>query len=342
MKEFLVTLANGQDLTETMAQEAMHQMMSGQASAVHMASYLSLLHAKGETVEELLGSVRAMRDHAVAFPSYTVDAIDTCGTGGDHSGTFNISTAASFVLAAGGQHVVKHGNRASSSQTGSADVLQALDIPLDLEPEMAKVALEETGFCFLFAQAYHPAMKHVGPIRKELGFRTMFNVLGPLTNPARPRVQVLGTPSLSIAKKMAYVLSKLNMEHALVLHAADGLDELSTAAPTYIFEVLGDRVESYTLTPHDFGLPFHDLATIQGGHAAHNAEILRRVFAGEKGAMRDVVVMNAAAGFYATGAVSSFLQGARRAEQLIDQGLVQQKLHEVSSFRRRAMEGMLA
>ncbi len=342
MKEILLALSRGENLSEPTAQDAMHQMMSGTASPAQIAAYLTLLQVKGETIEELTGSARAMRDHAIQLVLPYDDVIDTCGTGGDHSGTFNISTAASFVLAAGSIRVAKHGNRAASSLTGSADVLAELGVAIDLTPLQAKRCLDETGFCFLFAQSYHPAMKHVAPIRKELGFRTMFNFLGPLTNPAQPKYQVLGTPSVDVAEKMARVLAALDCQRALVVHAEDGLDELSITGMSHVFEVNEGTVHPYNVTPADFGLKTHPLHAIAGGIPEENAAIIRHVFQGEKGARRDVVVMNAAAGFYVAKKVSSYQEGARLAERLIDEGKAAQKLHEVCVFSQSVAEGLLA
>lgn len=342
MKDILLALSRGENLSEPAAQDAMHQMMSGSASPAQIAAYLTLLQVKGETIEELTGSVRAMRDHAIQLALPYDNVIDTCGTGGDHAGTFNISTAASFVLAAGSVRVAKHGNRAASSLTGSADVLAELGVAIDLTPLQAKRCLDETGFCFLFAQSYHPAMRYVAPIRKELGFRTMFNFLGPLTNPASPKFQVLGTPSVEVAEKMASVLAALGCQRALVVHAQDGLDELSIAGMSYVYEVNQGTVQSYNVTPADFGLQSHPLQAIAGGDSAENADIIRQIFQGEKGARRNVVVMNAAAGFYAAKQVTSYLEGARLAERLIDEGTAAQKLHEVCAFSQSVTEGLLA
>jgi len=297
-----------------------------------VTAYLTLLRANGETIEELTGSARAMRTHALPVMVDADGLIDTCGTGGDHSGTFNISTAAAFVAAAAGVRVAKHGNRAASSLTGSADVLDALGITTSLTPDQAARCLQETGFCFLFAQAYHPAMKHVAAIRRELGYRTMFNVLGPLTNPAHPKRQVLGTPSVEIAEKMAHVLAALGTEHALVVHAADGLDEISIAAPTRVFEVRGQTIESYAVTPETFAVARHSLADIKGQDAAHNADIIRRVLGGEMGARRDVVVINAAAALYVAGVSATLQDGAIAAQQLLDDGRASATLERIVSF----------
>lgn len=332
MKAFIDQLARGEHLTEAQAEAAMHAMMEGTASPVMIAAYLTLLRTLGETIEELTGSARAMRAHALPVVVDPTGLVDTCGTGGDHSGTFNISTAASFVAASGGVRVAKHGNRAASSLTGSADVLEALGITTSLTPAQAARCLEETGFCFLFAQTYHPAMKHVAPIRRELGYRTMFNVLGPLTNPASPQRQVLGTPSGEIAQKMASVLAALGTEHALVVHAADGLDEISIAAPTRVFEVRGNTVESYAITPETFGVARHTLDDIRGGDAVQNAEMIERILNGQPGAARDVVVINAAAALYVAGRAPTLADGATLAQQLIDDGAARKTLTRIVDF----------
>lgn len=340
MKALIDLLARGERLSEEQAETAMHAMMQGDVSPVLIAAYLTLLRTGGETIEELTGSARAMRAHALPVPVDSAGLIDTCGTGGDHSGTFNISTAAAFVAAAGGVRVAKHGNRAASSQTGSADVLDALLVATDLTPAQAARCLEDTGFCFLFAQSYHPAMKHVAPIRRELGYRTMFNVLGPLTNPAAPKRQVLGTPSVEIAQKMAHVLAALGVEHALVVHAADGLDEISIAAPTRVFEVRATAIESYAVTPETFGVDRHALSAITGGDAAHNAAIIRSVLEGERGARRDVVVINAAAALYVAGVASSLAEGSVMAQRLLDNGEASATLSRIIDFSRSLSDGV--
>lgn len=333
MKEILLALARGDNLSQETAEQAMHLVMGGEATAAQTAAYLTLLRQKGETVDELTGSARAMRGHArEASTGFDGPIVDTCGTGGDGAGTFNISTASAFVAAAAGLKVAKHGNRAASSRAGSADVLGSLGVAIDLSPESAAKSLAETGFCFLFAQAYHPAMKYVAPIRRELGFRTMFNILGPLTNPARPARQVLGTPDRETAQKIAQVLARLGVEHALVLHSSDGLDEISPAAATHVFEVRGVQIAEFDVDPAVFGLSRHDLAGIRGGDAGDNAGIIRAIFDGATGAPRDVVVMNAAAALYVGGAAGSLREGARLAESLIDEGRVRAKLAQVAAF----------
>ncbi|KYP80514.1 hypothetical protein AYJ22_02420 [Ferroacidibacillus organovorans] len=331
VKNLLLHLANGQNLTLEEARTAMNHIMRGEGTHAQMAAYLTLLKQKGETVTELTGSALAMREHALEVILEERETLDMCGTGGDHSGTFNISTAASFILAADGVPVAKHGNRASSSQTGSADVLEALGINISLEPSAALESLRQHNFCFLFAQAYHPAMKHVAPVRRDLGFRTMFNILGPLTNPAHPAYQVLGTPDDAIAEKMAHTLLNLGVKRAFVIHAADGLDEFSISAPTRVFDVHSSRVTSYDVSPSDFGLTTAPREAILGGDAIKNAGIVRTIFEGEKGARRDVVVMNAAAGFLVMGRVKTFAEGARRAEAILDEGRALQKLIDLQN-----------
>lgn len=328
MKEILLKLANGNHLTEYEAEQTMNTIMAGSASPAQIAAYLTLLQARGETIAELLGSARAMRDHALPL---TVQGtiVDTCGTGGDGAGTFNISTAAALVASAGGVSIVKHGNRAASSLAGSADVLAALGVTIDMNPRAAEKCVEEIGICFLFAQAYHPAMKHVAPIRKELGYRTMFNILGPLTNPARPKRQVLGTPNTEIARKMAHVLASLGSEHALVVTSEEGLDEISISGMTYLFEVKDHSVRESTLRPSDVHLSEYPLEGIRGGTPDHNAQIIEAVFAGERGPTRDVVVINAAAAFYVAGKVTTLDDGARLAEKMIDSGAASHKLREL-------------
>ncbi len=328
MKDILLKLSKGNHLTENEAEDAMNAMMNGSVTPAQIAAYLTLLQARGETIAELVGSARAMRDHALQL-SVEGNIVDTCGTGGDGTGTFNISTAAAIVAAAGGVPVVKHGNRAASSLAGSADVLSALGVTIEMRPHVAAKCLAETGICFLFAQAYHPAMKHVAPIRKELGFRTMFNILGPLTNPARPKRQVLGTPSIEIGRKMAHVLALLDCEHALVVTSDDGMDEISISGMSYLFEVRDHTVRESTLRPSDVDLHKSPLEAVRGGTPEQNARMIEKIFTGEQGAKRDIVVINAAAAFYVAGVVTSLQAGARLAERMIDSGSAADKLRNL-------------
>ncbi len=341
MRDILTRLANGDELTEQDAESAMHAMMDGTASPVQVAAYLTLLRARGETIGELTGSARAMRDRALPM-AVQPGVIDTCGTGGDGAGTFNISTAAAIVAAAGGVAVVKHGNRAASSLSGSADVLDALGVAIEMSPQAAAECLAETGICFLFAQAYHPAMKHVAPIRRELGYRTMFNFLGPLTNPARPKRQVLGAPNAAIAQKMAHVLGALGSEHALVVSSVDGLDEIAVSGPTRVYEVRREQVSEWTIQPSDMGLSQYPLTAVRGGDPAANAAAVRAIFAGETGARRDIVVANAAAAFYVAGRATDLTTGARLAERIIDDGRAAGKLAQLAAYSQRLANGVSA
>jgi anthranilate phosphoribosyltransferase len=339
MKEILLSLWRGEDLTDEQAHSMMERMMSGAATVVETTAYLTLLAQKGETVQELYGSARAMRSFAVSLQT-SGPVLDTCGTGGDHSGSFNISTAAAIVAAAGGCKVAKHGNRAASSQTGSADVLAALGVPLDLSPEQSAACLEDVGFCFLFAQSYHPAMKHVAPIRRELGYRTVFNMLGPLTNPAHPEMQVIGAPSADIARKMAHALALLGTRHALVVHSLDGLDELSVSAPTRVYEVLNDRVRTYDTSPEAVGLARYGRDEIKGGDAAYNADLIRNIFQGKRGATRDVVAFNAGAALYLCDKADDLATGVQLACELIDSGAAASALDRI--MQRHAREAVSA
>ena len=342
MKELLIKLANGHNLSESEAEQAMHLMMDGSASPVEISAYLTLLRSKGETIPELTGSARAMRDHALLVSAAQEALVDTCGTGGDNAGTFNISTAAAIVAAASGVPVAKHGNRAASSQSGSADVLEALGVAIELTPVQAEACLRQTGISFLFAQAFHPAMKQVAPVRRALGFRTMFNILGPLTNPARPMRQVLGTPSREIAEKMANVLLNLGMEHAFVVHSEDGLDELSIAGRTHVYEVKSGQLTYYSLTPADFGLDSAPLEEVKGGTPKDNARIVLRVLTGEMGAARDIVVMNAAAAIYVSGLSGTLLSAASIAKAAIDSGAAASTLERLKNVSQRLVEGISA
>ncbi|MCY0869403.1 MAG: anthranilate phosphoribosyltransferase [Firmicutes bacterium] len=339
MKEILLSLSRGQDLTEEQARMMMERMMNGSATAVETTAYLTLLAQKGETVQEIYGSASAMRRFSVSLQTSGV-ILDTCGTGGDHSGSFNISTAAAIVAAAGGCKVAKHGNRAASSQTGSADVLAALGVPLDLTPEQSSACLEDVGFCFLFAQSYHPAMKHVAPIRRELGYRTVFNMLGPLTNPARPDVQVIGAPSPDIAHKLAHALALLGTRHALVVHSQDGLDELSVSAPTRVYEVLNDRVRTFDTSPAEVGLSIYGPEQIKGGDAAYNADLIRSIFHGRRGAPREIVAFNAGAALYVCDKAQDLRDGVQMACELIDSGAAADALDRIA--HRHAREAVSA
>ncbi len=303
----------GQSLPQEQADAAMEAMMSGQAPPAQVAALLTALRIKGETVDEIAGMARGMRNKALAvkLPN-NIEALDTCGTGGDHSGTFNISTAAAFVVASAGQPVAKHGNRAATSQCGSADVLEALGARIDLAPDAVTRCVRATGFGFMFAPTYHPAMKYVAPVRREIGFRTVFNILGPLTNPAGVKKQVLGVAEAALVRPMAEALLLLGVERALVVHGEDGVDEISLSAPTRVAEVHGatTQITEYTLTPAELDLPTVPREALKGGDAKTNAIILRGVLAGEiSDARADVVCLNAGAALFVAGKAASLRDG---------------------------------
>ena len=338
MKSLIEKIDAGSDLSRTEAETAMEEILSGRAVEDSIVALLSALRTKGETVAELVGFARAMRRHAVPiFEDATRPhelLVDTAGTGGDASGTFNISTAAAFVAAGAGVRVAKHGNRSISSKCGSADVLEALGISLDVPPERIGAAICEIGIGFLFAPAMHTAMRHAMPARRRLG-RTAFNLLGPLTNPAGARAQVVGVFSDKVVEKIALVLSELGVERAFVVHGAGGLDEISLAGETIVGEVRNNTVRMYEVTPEDFGLERAPLEAIAGGDTMHNAGLIRAIFSGEKGPRRDIVVANAAAAIVAAGSAADFLEGAQLAAASIDSGAARRKLEALSAFTPR-------
>jgi anthranilate phosphoribosyltransferase len=301
----------------------MLEILEVKATPAQIASYLSFLAFRGETSEEIVGSVKAMREKMARINADGLNAIDVCGTGGDHQGTFNISTTAALVLAGGGVVVAKHGNRAASSQCGSAEVLETLGVKLDPSPRIVEKCLREAKVAFLFAPHYHPAMKNVGPIRKELGVRTIFNILGPMSNPASVLRQVVGVFDLGKAKLMAEVLVKAGSERVITLHSREGLDEVSCAGPTLLFEASkgkkdGVELKEMEIDPELFGLKRHNLAELKGSDAVTNAKIVMEILEGEKGSRRDAVLMNAAVGFYVAGKCPTVKEGRGLAEESID------------------------
>jgi anthranilate phosphoribosyltransferase len=316
---FLHRVACGEDLSPAEAHQAMGVLLEGGTSDALVAGFLVALRMKGETAHELAGFALAMREKAV-FVDAGPDVIDIVGTGGDGAGTFNISTVAALVLAGAGAHVAKHGNRAISGRVGSADVLETLGVRIAMTPEEATRAVREIGLGFLFAPNLHPAMKHVQPVRRELRMRTVFNLLGPLANPARAQVQVIGAPSPEYARIMAEALSELGTGHSLVVHGQDGLDEISTSSPTDVYEVWAGRVEKHEWTPEDFGVPSASLSDLAGGDAGDNAKITLDILHGEKGAKRDIVLVNAAAALLAAGMAGDLREGVNKAAESIDSG----------------------
>jgi anthranilate phosphoribosyltransferase len=326
----------GGDLTREAAEAAMEEILTGRATDAQIAGLLTALRMKGETVDELVGFARAMRRHATAiFPNGAPAAmklVDTCGTGGDAAGTFNVSTAAAFVVAGAGVRVAKHGNRSISSRCGSADVLEALGVRLDLPAERVRAAIEQVGIGFLFAPAVHTAMKHAMRARRELRLRTVFNLLGPLTNPAGAKAQVVGVFQRGYTELLAQALAELGVERAFVVHGLDGLDEISLSGETQIAELRDGTVRSYTVVPEDFGLRRAPLEAVAGGDAEQNARIIRRVLKGELGPPREIVMANAAAALVAAGRASDWVEGVRLAEHAIDSGAAQTKLEHLVKF----------
>jgi anthranilate phosphoribosyltransferase len=326
----------GEFLSGVEAEALMEELLSGRLETPGIVRLLTALNTRPVRKEELAGFARVMRRHATrvftegeALPG---NMVDTCGTGGDASGTFNISTAAAIVAAAAGARVAKHGNRASSSRTGSADVLEALGVRIDLPfPEYGR-AIREIGIGFLFAQAAHTAARHAAPARKQIGVRTVFNLLGPLTNPAGAQAQVLGVPSADVIDVVAETLAELGVERAFVVHGEGGLDEISLAGGTQIAELRGGSVRRFILTPEDFGVKRAPIGALLGGDATENATLIRNILDGELGPRRDIVVVNAAAALVAAGIAADFRDGVRLAEAAIDSGAAEQKLKELALF----------
>ena len=309
----------------------MNEIMSGEASDVQKSAYLTALTMKGETIDEITGSAEEMRNHAVQL-SHEGDVLEIVGTGGDKSDSFNISTTSSLVIASAGVPVAKHGNRAASSKSGAADVLESLGVNITISPQKSAELLQNIGICFLFAQSYHTAMKYVGPIRKELGIRTIFNILGPLANPASANLQVMGVYDESLVEPLAKVLSNLGVKRALVVYGQDRLDEISASAETSVCEVKDGTFKSYTISPEQFGLTRCKKEELTGGTPDENAAITKAVLAGEQGARRTAVVLNAGAGLYVAGKADSIEAGVRLAEELIDSGKAEKKLEEFVKY----------
>lgn len=323
ISEAIQKLVVKQDLTYNEAYEVINEIMSGNTTAVQTAAFLAALSTKStktETIEEIAGCAAAMREHATRV-ELPVPVLEIVGTGGDKAGTFNISTTAAFIIAAGGVKVAKHGNRAASSKSGTADCQEALGINIVQDPEMCARLIDEVGMCFFFAQHYHAAMKYVGPIRKELGFRTVFNILGPLTNPASPEYMLLGVYSDALVEPLARVLTTLGVKRGMVLYGTEGLDELSSVSDTLICEFGDGNYKTYTLTPEEFGFIRGTKADLTGGTPQDNAAITLDILEGHThGARRDTVVLNAAAAFYIAGRVNTIAEGVALAQELIDSG----------------------
>ncbi len=331
-QQALARLVSGSGLSSSEMEHLFGRLMDGELDDSFKAALLVALAMKGESAEEVAGAAAAMRRRVVRVPTERDNVVDTCGTGGDGKGTFNISTAAALTAAAAGVPVAKHGNRAVSSRSGSADVLAALGVTIDLSPERSALSLQQVGIAFLFAPKHHPAMREVMPVRNSLGIRTIFNVLGPLTNPAGARRQVVGVYSERLVDLVADVLARLGSEHALVVHGADGLDELTTTGPTRVAEVRDGRVESYDVTPETFGLERVPLAALAGGEPQKNAERMMAVLAGDPGPLADITAFNAGAAIHVAGLAESLAEGVERAQQTLSSGEACHKLEELRAF----------
>jgi len=332
IKEAISKIILRKDLDHYEAKQSMDEIMSGNSKPSQIGAFLIALRMKGETVDEITGFAESMREKANRLNIDPQYAIDTCGTGGDGGKTFNISTAVAIIAAAGGVKVAKHGNRASSSKSGSADVLKELGVEIEMEPQMVKAEIEQVGFGFLFAQKYHTAMKYVADVRRELGTRTIFNVLGPITNPAFVKGQLLGVYDKALVHPIAEVLLNLGCERAMVVHGEDGLDEITTTSRTFVSEVKDGKIRDYTIDPIDFGIPYANLEEIAGGDPQMNAAIIKDIFEGKDGAKRDIVVLNAAAALYVGKAVENLKDGISMAESILDSGLAREKLDQIIKF----------
>ena len=318
------------DLTEQEARSAMEEIMAGHATDAQIAAFLVALRMKGETAPELIGFARVMRERAERFwEGEALPVLDTAGTGGDRSGTFNISTAAAFVAAAAGVRVAKHGNRSATSKCGSADVMEALGIDIQMPIDRLRTAISEVGIGFLFAQRFHTSMKHVMPTRTQLKVRTVFNILGPLANPASACFQVVGVSAPEIMELMGNTLLGLGLRHAFVVHGANGMDEVSIASRTYIVELRDGELRQFIMSPEDFGITPAKIEAILGGDAAENAKIVESIFRGEPGARRDVVLLNSAPALVAGGVAKTWKEGIRLAAESIDSGAALKKLEEL-------------
>ncbi len=331
IREAISMLVEGKSLSTDQAAQVMNEIMEGEVTPAQFGAFVTALRLKGETVEEIAGLVKVMR--AKAIPVLIKEpVIDVVGTGGDGKNTFNISTAAAFVVAGAGLKVAKHGNRAASSQSGAADVLEALGVKFDLNAEQVQKSVEEVGIGFMFAPAFHPAMKYAGPPRREIGIRTVFNIIGPLTNPAGARTYLLGVAETSLVEKLALVLQSLDCEHALVVHGEDGLDEITLTGKSQVCELKDGKIHTYTIDPGDFGLVKASLDALKGGTAEENATLLRDILSGKKGPQRDIVILNAAAALVAGNKAESVEEGIKMAMDAVDKGQALDKLKWLVEF----------
>jgi anthranilate phosphoribosyltransferase len=334
VQEALARLLEGVDLSQPEARDVMEEIMRGEATPAQIGGFLVALRLKGETADEIAGCAEAMRAHVLAVRPQRDDLVDTAGTGGDGAGTFNISTAAALVAAAAGAAVAKHGNRAVSSASGSADVLEALGFELELTARRIERSIDELGFGFLFAPSHHPAMRHAAPVRRELAARTVFNVLGPLTNPAGARAQVVGVYAPELVPTIAAVLARLGARRAFVVHGAGGVDELSPAGPNLVCEVVGGKVRRREIDPRDFGVPRCAPRDLAGGSPQENADAIREIFAGAVGPRREAVLLNAGGAIAAGGHARDLEEGYRAAAAALDSGAAAERLDALIAFSR--------
>ena len=332
IQQALAQLLDGRDLSRDEARTVMGSIMSGEATPAQIAGFLIALRAKGETADEIAGCAEAMREHVLPVRPQRADLVDTAGTGGDGAKTINISTAAALVAAAAGAGVAKHGNRAVSSASGSADVLEALGFELELPPERVAASIDELGFGFLFAPTHHPAMRHAAPVRRELAARTVFNVLGPLTNPAGARAQVVGVYAPELVRTIAEVLAQLGASRAFVVHGAGGIDELSPAGPNFVCEVVAGSVRARNIDPLELGVERCDPSELRGGSPAENADAIRAVFAGQNGGRRSAILLNAAGAIAAGGHAEDLREGFELARQAVDSGAAAARLEKLIAF----------
>jgi len=337
IKDFIQKLVDGYDLSRDQAGTAMKEIMKGEATPSQIASFITALRMKGETAEEITGCAEVMRENAVRIDPKVKDLVDTCGTGGDASGTFNISTVSAIVASAAGVPIAKHGNRSVSSKCGSADILEALGVKIDLPPEKVKKSIEDVGFGFIFAPNFHPAMKFAMPSRREIGIRTVFNILGPLTNPASAKNQVLGIFSEKLTVLMAQVLKNLGSEEVMVVHGMDGIDEISVSDKTKISHLKESNIRNYFLEPKTFKMRRYALDDILGGSVNDNIKITNDILNGEeKGAKRDIVLLNSAAAIMVGKKAKDMFEGIRIAAETIDSGKARKKLEEMIKFSKGA------
>lgn len=335
MKELLKKVVEGQNLTRAEAARAMDMMLEGQVSEVLMSSFLTALRMKGETIEEIVGCTEMMKSKGGSVRLDTDEYIDFVGTGGDGTNTFNVSTTSMFVCAAAGVTIAKHGNRAASSKSGSSDILEALGVNIMLEPEQVERCIKETGMGFMNAQKFHKAMKNVAPVRKEIGIRTIFNMLGPLSNPSGATRQVIGVFSREKVSVFSRVMSAMGVKRAMVVCGADGMDEITVTGKTYVNEIKDGQILEYEIDPHDYGIEYAKPEDVEGGTGAQNAEIARKIFAGDKGPKRDIVVLNSAAGIYIGGKADSYKEAVETAKRMIDSGKVIEKVEQLVEFTNR-------